>query len=323
MKLPLVSLIATCLFAAAAPAAAQEAWPSKPVRILAGFPAGTSTDIIARIYAQNLAEHFKVPFIVENRLGVAGNLAAQAAAKAPADGYTLLMATVANTISASVHKNLGFNFQSDFEPVARLANAPNVLVVGPSMDVRSVRELIEVAKQQPPGKLFFGSAGVGTAPHLSGEIFNMMTGLKITHVPYKGNAQGLVDLADGRLSMIFAPAPTLAGFLKDKRVKALATTAAKRASFLPDLPTMAESGLPGFDTAIWYGLVAPKDTPRAVIDAVATVVLRATDTDQIRARLASSGADPLPAGTDEFGRFIREDVKKWAKVVEFANIKPE
>jgi tripartite-type tricarboxylate transporter receptor subunit TctC len=301
---------------------AQEPWPNKPVRILVGFPAGTSTDIIARVYGQRLSEQFKRPFVIENRPGLGGNLAAQAASKAPADGYTFLMATVANTISASVYKNLGYDFEQDFTPVARLASAANVLVVGPGLPVSSVRELIATAKTQP-GRLFFGSAGVGTAPHLSGELFNLMAGTKIVHVPYKGNAQGLVDLADGRLSLIFAPAPTLAAFIKDQRVKALAVTSAKRSSFLPDLPTLAESGLPGFDTSLWYGLVAYKGTPIDAIRAIGEAAIRASELPEVRAQLAHNGAEPLPANADEFNRFIKDDVRKWAKVVEFAQVKPE
>lgn len=314
--------IIVCFLMFICTAQAQEPWPNKPVRILVGFPAGTSTDIIARVFGLRLSEQFKRPFVIENRPGLGGNLAAQAAAKAPADGYTFLMATVANTISASIFKNLGFDFEQDFMPVARLASAPNVLVVGPSLQVNSVRELIASAKTQP-GRLFFGSAGVGTAPHLSGELFNLMAGTKIVHVPYKGNAQGLVDLADGRLSLIFAPAPTLAAFIKDQRVKALAVTSAKRSSFLPELPSLAESGLTGFDTTLWYGLAASKGTPAEVIRAVGEAALRASEMAEIRTQLAHNGAEPFPASAEEFNRYIKDDIRKWAKVVEFAQVKPE
>jgi tripartite-type tricarboxylate transporter receptor subunit TctC len=303
-------------------ARAQDAYPSRPVRILCGFPAGTSADIIARIYAQRLTDHFKQPFTVENRLGFGGNLAAQAAVKAPPDGYTLLLSTAANSISQAVYTNLGFDFGQDFRGVARLASAPNVLVVGPSINVKTIQEFVQLARQQP-GKLSFGSAGVGTVPHLSGELFNLMTGAKMVHVPYKGNAQGLVDLADGRLSAIFAPAPTLAGFLKDNRIKALAVTTAKRTALLPDLPTLAESGLAGFDTAIWYGFSAPKGTPDAVVNALATAMLRATDTPEVRTSLATNGAEPVPAGPQEFAPYIAEDLQKWARVAKFANVKAE
>jgi tripartite-type tricarboxylate transporter receptor subunit TctC len=303
-------------------AIAQEAWPARPVKILVGFPAGTSADIIARLYAQRLTDHFKQPFTVENRTGFGGNLAAQAAAKAPPDGYTLLLGTAANTISHSVYTNLGFDFGQDFRAVARLASAPNVVVVGPSLKVNSMQELLELVRKEP-GKLSFGSAGVGTVPHLSGELFNLMTGAKMVHIPYKGNAQGLIDLADGRLSVIFAPAPTLAGFLKDNRIKALGVTTARRTALLPDQPTLAESGLAGFDTAIWYGLFAPKGTPDAAVQAAAGVLLRANEMPEVKASLTANGAEPVSAGPQEFTRYVTEDIQKWAGVVKFANIKAE
>jgi tripartite-type tricarboxylate transporter receptor subunit TctC len=258
--------------------------------------------------------------MVENRTGFAGNLAADAAAKEEPDGYTLLLGTIANAISASVYKKkLRHNFLNDFTGIARVASAPNVLVVDPALGVSSVQGLIDYAKARP-GKLFFGSAGVGTAPHLSGELFKQMTGIEYVHVPYKGNVQGLGDLSEGRLSMIFAPAPTLGAFVKTGRVKALAVTTAKRASFLPDVPTMVESGLPGFDTAIWYGFLAPKGTPQAIISSLAKVILEATDREDVQKQLANSLAVPVPLGPTEFNRFIREDVEKWAKVVGSAKI---
>lgn len=303
-------------------ASAQDSWPSKPVRILVGFPAGTSTDIIARLYAQRLSDHFKQPFTIENRTGFGGNLAAQVAAKAPADGYTLLMATAANAISQSVYPNLGFDITRDFRAVSRLASAPNVVVVGPALKAANIQEFLAAARKSR-GKLAFGSAGVGTVPHLSGELLNQMTEAKMTHVPYRGNAQGIIDLADGRLHVVFAPAPTLAGFLKENRIKALAVTSARRTPLLPELPTLAEAGLKGFDTSIWYGLLAPTGTPEAVIKAVADVTLKATEDTYLKASLATNGAEPVPAGPQEFGRFLAADVQKWAKVIKFANVKPE
>lgn len=303
-------------------ASAQDSWPSKPVRILVGFPAGTSTDIIARLYAQRLSDHFKQPFTIENRTGFGGNLAAQVAAKAPADGYTLLMATAANAISHGVYPNLGFDITKDFRAVSRLASAPNVVVVGPALKAANIQEFLAAARKSQ-GKLAFGSAGVGTVPHLSGELLNQMTEAKMTHVPYRGNAQGIIDLADGRLHVVFAPAPTLAGFLKENRIKALAVTSARRTPLLPDLPTLAEAGLKGFDTSIWYGLLAPSGTPEAVIKAVADITLKATEDTHLKASLAINGAEPVPAGPQEFGRFLAADVQKWAKVIKFANVKAE
>ncbi len=298
---------------------AQGNYPSRPVRVLCGFPAGTSADIMARIFAQKLSEKFGQQFIVENRLGASGNLAAEAVARAEPDGYTLLLGTVANSISASALKNLSHDFSTDFAPIAVVSSAPNILVVSDGTGVKSVPELLKFAKDR--ADLFFGSAGVGTAPHLSGELFNMMTGTKLTHVPYRGNSQGLVDLVSGRLHAVFAPAPTLAAFVSDQRVKALAVTSAKRSSQLPDLPTLAESGLPGFDTSIWYGFLAPKGTPPQILKLLADAVVEAGDSADIKAQLARNGAEPLTITLDKFGAFITEDIAKWRKVVEFAQIK--
>jgi tripartite-type tricarboxylate transporter receptor subunit TctC len=312
-------LTLTMIIGAMQPLAAQEAWPSKPVRVLVGFPAGTSSDIVARIYAQRLSEHFGRQFVIDNRVGFSSNLAADAVAKAAPDGHTVLLATVANTIGASIFRKLGFDIVADFAPVAIVASAPNILVVSPRLAVANVSEFIALARREA-GHLDFGSAGSGTAPHLSGELFNMMTGSRLVHVPYKGNSQGLVDLAEGRLAAIFAPAPTVAGFLKEGRVKALATTGAQRSALVPDLPTIAESGLAGFDTSIWYGFLAPRGTPTPIVRSMATVLLQANERSDVRGALAASGAEPFTRGPEEAVRFVRDDVRKWAPVVEFARL---
>jgi tripartite-type tricarboxylate transporter receptor subunit TctC len=287
--------------------------------VICGFPAGTSADIMARIYAQKLSEKYGQPFVVENRLGASGNLAAEAVARADADGYTLLLGTVANSISASALKNISHDFGADFSPIAVVSSAPNILVVSEGTGVTSVQGLVKLAKER--SDLFFGSAGVGTAPHLSGELFNMMTGAKLTHVPYRGNSQGLVDLVSGRLHAIFAPAPTLAGFVQDQRVKALAVTSAKRSSQHPALPTLSESGLPGFDTAIWYGFLAPKGTSPQILKLLADGLVEAGENADVKAQLDRNGAEPLSITLDKFGAFIAEDIKKWRAVVEFAQIR--
>ncbi len=298
---------------------AQGSYPSRPVRVLCGFPAGTSADIMARIFAQKLSEKYGQQFVVENRLGASGNLAAEAVARADADGYTLLLGTVANSISASALKDLSHNFGADFAPIATVSSAPNILVVSDNIGVTSVQGLIKLAKDR--SDLFFGSAGVGTAPHLSGELFNLMTGVKLTHVPYRGNSQGLLDLISGRLHVIFAPAPTLVAFVKDQRVKALAVTSAKRSSQYPELPTLAESGLPGFDTAIWYGFLAPKGTSPQILKLLADGLIEAGENSDVKTQLARNGAEPFSITLDKFDAFIMEDIKKWRKVVEFAKIK--
>jgi tripartite-type tricarboxylate transporter receptor subunit TctC len=313
------TLLAAQMLLGTAMGQAQEPYPSRPVRVICGFPAGTSADIMARIYAQKLSEKYGQPFVVENRLGASGNLAAEAVARADADGYTLLLGTVANSISASALKNISHDFSADFSPIAVVSSAPNILVVSESTGVTSVQGLVKLAKER--SDLFFGSAGVGTAPHLSGELFNMMTEAKLTHVPYRGNSQGLVDLVSGRLHAIFAPAPTLAAFVQDQRVKALAVTSAKRSSQHPALPTLSESGLPGFDTAIWYGFLAPKGTSPQILKLLADGLVEAGESPDVKAQLDRNGAEPLSITLDKFGAFIAEDIKKWRTVVEFAQIK--
>jgi tripartite-type tricarboxylate transporter receptor subunit TctC len=312
----LILLVAQTLFSSAY---AQTNYPSRPIRIVCGFPAGTSADIMARIFAQKLSEKFGQQLIVENKLGASGNLAAETVARAEPDGYTLLLGTVANSISVSALKNLSHDFAADFAPIAVVSSAPNILVVGDGVGAASVPEFLKFAKGR--SDLFFGSAGVGTAPHLSGELFNMMTGTKLTHVPYRGNSQGLVDLLSGRLHAIFAPAPTLAAFVSDQRVKALAVTSAKRSSQYPNLPTLDESGLPGFDTSIWYGFLAPKGTPPQILKTLADALVEAGENADMKAQLARNGAEPLSITLDKFGAFIAEDIAKWRKVVDFAQIK--
>jgi tripartite-type tricarboxylate transporter receptor subunit TctC len=301
---------------------AQAPYPNRVVKIVVGFPAGTSTDIVARIYAQKLSEKLGQQFIVETRTGASSNLAAEGVARSEPDGYTLFLGTVANTISASAFKNLKFDLTKDFEPIAVVANAPNILVVNAAAGVSSIQDLITLAKAKP-GEINYGSAGTGTAPHLSGELFNMLTGAKLTHVPYRGNNQGLIDMVSGRITAIFAPAPTVAGFLKDDRVKALAVTSANRSSLAPDLPTLAELGLSGFDTSIWYGFMAPKGTPAAVLQAIADVVLAANSDADVNAQLKASFAEPLSMKRDEFATFLKADIEKWKKVVEFAGVSME
>ncbi len=320
LRVLVVALLAAQVLFGPAPSHAQGTYPSRPVKVICGFPAGTSADIMARIYAQKLSEKFGQQFIVENRLGASGNLAAEAVARSDADGYTLLLGTVANSISASAFKNISHDFNRDFAPIAVVSSAPNILVVSEGTGVTSVAGLIKLAKESKEG-LFFGSAGVGTAPHLSGELFNMMAGVKLTHVAYRGNSQGLVDLVSGRLQAIFAPAPTLAAFVQDARVKALAVTSAQRSSQFPNLPTMAELGLAGFDTSIWYGFLAPRGTPPDILKRIADALVETEGMADVQAQLQRSGAERLSITLDKFGAFIHHDIEKWKKVVEFAGIK--
>ena len=302
---------------------AQDGYPTRPVKIICGFPAGATLDIVTRIFAQKLEEALGQPFVVENRVGASGNIGAEAAARAAPDGYTLGVGGIAQAVGMSLFKNLNFDLVRDFEPVAYMSVSPNVLVVSSSLGVNSVPELIALAKMDP-GKLSYGTAGVGTAPHMSGELFSQSTGIKLAHVPYRGTNQAIIDLLGGRLSLMFAPTPTAAPHVMDGRLKFLAITSLKRSSLLPDLQPLAElPGLAGFETSIWQGLWAPKGTSKEIVRRLHEAMNRAAATTEIKAQLVKSGAEPVVASSEEWGAFVQNEVKKWAKVVESANIKVE
>jgi tripartite-type tricarboxylate transporter receptor subunit TctC len=303
-------------------AAFSQDWPTRPVKVLVGFPAGTSTDIIARLYAERLAEHFKQPFVVENVPGAAGNRAAAAAAAADGDGYTLLMGTVANAISQAVYKRLKHDITTDFAPITTVGSAPTVLVVNARMGIATVQELVAFAKANPE-KTFFGSAGVGTAPHLAGELFNQLAGVKMIHVPYKGTSEAITDLISGSISVVFCPLPTAAELIKAGQIKALAMGSSKRSLLMPELPTLAESGLSGFDAVVWYGFLAPKGTPQSVVEAIAKAANGITVTADMKAKLAVHGAEPLPSSPGEFEVFVRDDVARWRRIVQAAGVQVE
>jgi tripartite-type tricarboxylate transporter receptor subunit TctC len=296
-----------------------QSYPTRQGRIVVGFPAGSSADILGRIYAQQLSDLLKQQFIVENRPGASGNLAAEQVARAEPDGYTLVVASVANTISANVLSNLKYSMTDDLAPVAAMASAPNVLAVSPSLGASNVSGFIKLAKEKP-GEIQYGSPGVGSAPHLAGELFNMMAGTKLMHIPYQGVPQSLTDLLGGRIPAVFGTAPTLAGYAKDGRVTLLAVTSAKRTALLPDVPTLDEAGLKGFDTAIWYGIFAPKGTPLAVRQILADALVKANASPEVGKALFANGADPLSITLDDLGAFVRADLAKWKAVVEAAQI---
>lgn len=298
---------------------AQTNYPNRPVKIEVGYPAGSSADLLARIYTEKLSEQLNQAFVVDNRPGASGTLAALNVARAPGDGYTLLLTVLADAIEASAFKDLNYRFLEDFTPIAALAGAPIILVVSPDLGVNSVAELIALAKQKP-GELLYGSAGIASTPHLAGELFNYMTGSKLVHVPYKGIPAALTDLLGGRIQAVFATAPTVAGFVKDGRLKALANTSAKRSKMLPDVPTMAESGLNNYDVIIWYGLLAPNGTPAAVRARLADIVSRANTQSAVQKQLEDSGAEALSLTLDDFGAFMKRETQKWKTIVNYANI---
>jgi len=319
-------LVGAALIASAAsslPAArAQSAYPNRVVKILVGFVPGSSADILARIYGQKLTDRFGQQFVVDNRAGAGGSLAAEAAVHAEPDGYTLFMSTNANTFGQSALKNVKFNFADDLDAVALVASAPVILVVSPSLGISSVKDLVARARANP-GSVLYGSAGNGSGTHLAGEMFNYMSGAKLVHVPYRGIPPALVDLLGGRLAAVFATAPTVAGYMTDGRLKALAASTAERSRLAPDVPTMAEAGIIGYETALWYGVVAPKGTPSDIRARVADALVAANDLTDVQAQLAANGAEPLSLKLGRFAAFIRDDMKRMKTVVDYAGISVE
>jgi tripartite-type tricarboxylate transporter receptor subunit TctC len=306
--------------AAAWPRVARaQAYPTRPVRIIMGFAPGASGDIAARLLAQELGRLLGQQFVVENRTGAGSAIATNFVAHSPPDGYTLLQGTVANTISPIITPNIGYDFEKDFAPISLFATLPNIIVVNPSLGVHSVQELIKLAREKP-GELTFGSAGVGGISHFGGELFNVMAGIKLVHVPYTGTAQAATDLLGGRLQVMFSPASTVLQFINDGKLVGLASTGARRASAAPNLVTVSESGLPGYDTSGWFGLLAPAGTPREIIDRVAEASNEALKSPDITASLAVQGFDKAGGSPEDFAAFIREDTAKWTRVARAAGL---
>jgi tripartite-type tricarboxylate transporter receptor subunit TctC len=305
-----------------AAAAYGQSYPSRPVRIEAGFLPGTSVDILARVVAQRLNEAWKQPVIVENRSGAGGNIAAEAVAKAQADGYTLLLGNNSLVISALSYKKLPYSAQADLLPVVYVASAPHILVVAPTLPVNSVRQLIALARAKP-GQLNFASSGVGTPPHLAGELFKSMAHVMIVHVPYKGSTQGLTDVAMGEIALYFSGLPPTLPLLEARKVKALAVTGKRRSETVPDVPTIAESGLPNYEVGFWYGVFAPAKSPPEVVVKLNREIDRALGSPDIRKHFASMGLDPVGGAAADFERFFRAEIEKWSQVVKTNGLKLE
>ena len=295
-------------------------YPSRPVRLIVGFTPGAAADITARILANRMSQLLDQQFVVENKPGAGSNLAADFVSHAAKDGYTLLLGTSANLTNAVITPNLGFDFVKDFTPVALATTVPVILVVHPSLGVASVRELIALAKSKP-GQLLYASTGVGAAPHLSGELFNARAGIQTVHVPYQGSPQAVADLLAGRVSMMFSPASAVMPQVQAGKLKALASASSQRPGIAPDLPTMAEAGVPDFDTSIWFGLMAPAGTPPAIVDRLGRAVNEALKADEVVSKLKSQGFDPLGGAPDEFGRTIATDIERWAAAAQAAGLK--
>jgi tripartite-type tricarboxylate transporter receptor subunit TctC len=299
-----------------------QTYPAKPVRLIVPFAAGGSTDLLARTLAPRLQDALGQPFIVDNRPGAGSNIGTELAAKAAPDGYTLLMGTNANAVNNSLYTNLRFDFMRDFVPISKVCSFLFILSLHPSVPANSVAELIELAKKRP-GELTFSSAGVGTGSHLAGELFNIMAGVKLVHVPYKGNAPSVTDLLGGQVSMSFINAIVVLPHLKSGKLRGIAVTSAQRFSAMPELPTIAESGLTGFEAVGWNGLFAPAGTPREVIQRLNAETVRILKSPEIQEKLVAQGAIVEGTSPEELERFLRVDVERWAKTVKASGAKAE
>src|SRR5215468_6462924 len=305
----------------ASPRLAQaQAWPGRPVRLIIGYTPGGSADLTARLMGQWLSEKLGQSFVIENRPGGGTNIATEAVLRAPPDGYTLLLVAPANAINAALYDKLNFDFIRESEPIAGLIRFPNVVVVNPSLPIKSIPELIAFAKANP-GKLNMASSGNGSTIHMSGELFKMMTGINMIHVPYRGGAPALTDLIAGQVHVMFDNIPTSAEHIKAGKLRGLVVTSAARSEVLPDLPTVADF-LPGYEASAWYGLGAPKRTPGEAIDKVNKAVNAVLADPKSHARFAELGASTLPGSPADFGRLLADETEKWGKVVKFAGITP-
>lgn len=316
-----VTLLGCCLALACSCALAQT-YPVKPVRVIVPFPPGAGADIVTRFVSPKLAETLGQQFIVDNRAGAAGHIGAEAAARAAPDGYTLLLSPASIVISQSLYKNLGYNLEKDFEPVALVASAPFVLVVHPSLPVKSVKELIALAKTKP-GQLLYASTGNGGTPHLTMEIFKMQTKVNVVHVPYKGTPPAVTDLIAGQTQMMFANTLSVLPQVRTGRLRALAISSARRSAAAPELPTVAESVVPGFEAGTWFGLFAPAGTPRAIVQRLSAETVRIVQQPDMKERLVGQGADPIGMPMEEFRPYVKSELAKWSKVVQAVGVKLE
>ena len=309
-------------FIAAAPLGAQQ-FPNRPVRMLIPFTAGSAADIIARAMEPQMRERLGQAVVIDNRGGAGGNIAAELTAKAAPDGYTTMMATIGtHAINYSLYTKISFHPVRDFTPIAYVGESPNVMVTTPKVQAASVKEFIALAKARP-GQLNYGSSGSGTTVHLSGELFNSMAGVKTVHVPFKGASEALTALLGGQTDFMFASASSSIPLVKAGKLKAYAVTGAQRSPAVPDLPTMSESGLPGFVAAAWFGVVGPAGIPPPVVATLSKVTLATLETKEVKDRLFASGVEIRPAAADDFGRLIKSEMEKWAKVVKAAGLKAD
>jgi tripartite-type tricarboxylate transporter receptor subunit TctC len=306
--------------AAVVPGVAQQNYPNRPIRIIVGFQAGSSSDVAARVVSQKLSEIFKSAVVVENRPGASSDVAAKAVAAAAADGYTLYLATVANTINFASKGQAATDVASRLMPLAQIGEVPNILVVNPGVQARTVADVIRLAKEKP-GELPYASVGSGSALHMAAELFSTMTEVRLLHVPYQGSAAAMADLLTGRTALMFAPASTVLEFVKSGKLRAIASATSKRMASLPELPTAAEQGLPGFESSVWFGILAPRGLPEPIAKTLETAILQATASPDVIAQFRTQSIDVIQRGQADFTAYIKAENEKWSKVIQVRGLK--
>lgn len=311
----LITLVIRCAIAA-------DTYPARPVRVIVNFPPGAGVDIATRLLTTELAKALGQQFIIDNRPGAAGNIGVELAKHAAADGYTLLSATAAVAISQTIFSRIGYDLTRDFAPIAMIASSPFVLAVHPALPAKSLQELITLAKAKP-GQLTFATPGNGSSPHLAFELFKMQAGIDVLHVPYKGMVPAVTDTIGGNVSMTIGNTLTVVPSVKSGRLRGIAITTATRSAIAPDLPTFAESGMTGFESGTWYGIMAPANTPRDIVIKLNAAVVRALQLLDVRAKLLAQGAEPIVSSPEQMGLFIRDEISKWGKVAKASGAKFE
>jgi tripartite-type tricarboxylate transporter receptor subunit TctC len=301
-------------FASASAGAFAQDWPNRPVRFIVPYAPGGGVDIVARLIAPKLSQSLGEAFVIDNRGGAGGNIGTALGAKAEPDGYTIVMAAAAFAINASLYRKLPFDPEKDFVPVSLIAGTPNILAVHPSVPAKSVKELIALAKAKPHA-LNYASAGNGTTSHLAAELFKSMTDVDVVHVPYKGTSPAVTAMLSGESQVMFAPALALVGHVKANKLRALAITSTQRSPAFPDLPTVAEAGVPGFEARQWYGVVAPAGTPKEIVSRLSAEIAKIVRTPELKKHFTVEGSEPIGSSPEEFGKYIHAEIGKWAKVV--------